>query len=269
MDNTIRKHISLVCIFLLAITVVIFGKERRQNKELDSQKFRTSKIVVRQVLPSSKDIGGSLPLQEVAQIEAKRFFSALEALPESFVQRSGIKFVTFIEKPTLKKIPVAGLAYGNTMILTVGFTDTTVYHELFHIFDPKRKERKWTRLNAKEFVYTGSRYYEEEVSKLKRKRRNQNVASGKFDLDFASGYAMSNELEDRAETFAYMISHKDYFLIKAKNSPVLWKKMMFIIDFTDNNKLLGKDFWTHNFNVKDLSELELNKNTQSSLTQGE
>ena len=98
-----RNPTFLVYIFLFATTIAAFGKERRQNKELDSQKFRTSKIVVKQVLPSSKDIGGSLPLQEVAQIEAKRFFAALEAIPESFVQRSGIKFVTFMEKPTLKK----------------------------------------------------------------------------------------------------------------------------------------------------------------------
>lgn len=232
-----------------------FGKELRENKELDFQKFGRSKIVVRQVLPGKATIGGALPPQEVAEREAKKFFDALESLPEGFIQRSGLKYVTFLVRPTLKSLPVGGLACGDTIILHVGFTDKTVYHELFHVFDDHQNDHKWEKLNDSHFIYTGSRYYEAVLSKAKTKRKDQNVESHAFDDDFVSAYAMSNGGEDRAETFAFMVSEKNAFLDRAKKSPVLWKKMNFIIDVTDKSKLLGKEFWTRTLGVGDLSGL--------------
>lgn len=246
------KTVFLIVYMLFWATVIVaFGKD----EELDSQKFGRSKIVVRQVLPGKATIGGTLPPQEVAEREARKFFAALEALPEGFIQRSGLKYATFLVRPTLKSIPVGGLASGDTIILHVGFTDKTVYHELFHIFDDHQNDHKWEKLNDSHFIYTGSRYYEAVLSKVKTKHKDQNVESHAFDNDFVSAYAMSNGSEDRAETFASMVSEKHAFLDRAKKSPVLWKKMNFIIDVTDKSKLLGKEFWTRTLGVDDLSGL--------------
>lgn len=245
-----------LCLLLIATVLVASGKDNRQNKELDSQRFGRSRIVVRQVLPRVKTINGGLPPQEIVEYEAKKFFAALKALPEGFIQRSGLKYVTFLNQPTFKGLPVGGLASGDVIILPVGFVDKTVYHELFHIFAPKRNVTKWQKLNQDKFVYTGSQYYEADLSRLKRKRKEQNLSSHAFDTDFVSAYAMSSEEEDRAETFAFMVSEKKDFLERTMKSPVLWKKMQFIIDITDKNKLLGKDFWIRNFSIKDLSELQ-------------
>ena len=64
-----------------------------------------------------------------------------------------------------------------------------------------------------------------------------------FDADFVSRYAMSNEREDRAETFAYMMVEGRNFLRRTQRSHVLKKKMDYIIQITTENNTLSASFW--------------------------
>jgi hypothetical protein len=74
-----------------------------------------------------------------------------------------------------------------------------------------------------------------------------NLEENRYKDDFVSRYAMSEEREDRAETFAFMIVEGNKFLRRTEKSPVMKKKMEYIIDATDRRSLLGKDFWISNF----------------------
>ena len=219
------KKIILTFVFIVSgIALCIADGDPRSNKKFDIRRFDGRKITVRQVRPP-RHIQGILPASTQVAKAAERFYKALESLPESFVKRSGLKYVTFYEQPQLRGQGVGGLACGDTIILDVNFNDKTVYHELFHIFDKARKQVKWTRLNDKQFVYTGSSYYPAKLSRKKRIRKDQNLADRKYDLDFASRYAMSNEMEDRAETFAHMVSEKERFLRRTDRSAVMKMKM--------------------------------------------
>lgn len=242
----IMKTLILVLVLSIAWISPAFAWERRVHSRFTSKKYGNKRITVRQRTPRGV-IDGTLPSQEVVTRAAERFFKALEALPEDFIKRSGVKYVTFLENPTLKKIPVGGIASGESIYLNVNFSAHTVYHEFFHIFDPKPVERQWNRLNSKGFIYTGNDYYSANLSRSRRKRKDRNLASGTFDADFVSRYAMSNEREDRAETFAAMMVEKGRFLKRAERSEVLKKKMDFIIEITGKRRLMGRDFWEKHF----------------------
>lgn len=251
-----KHYLMFIYCFILFAGTDIYAKSDYKDNFSNIKKYGRHKIKVRQILPNDKDISGKLPPQEEVKQAAKRFFAALDELPENFVKRSGLKYVTFLENPALKNIRVGGLAVGETMILPVFFRKKTIYHELFHIFDPKRENKKWRKLNRRGFVYTGSQYYDANLSRRKKKRKKQNLSSRKYNSDFVSKYAMSFEWEDRADTFAYMLVEKEKFLLRTKRSPVLKEKMLFIIEMTDNRKYIGKDFWEKCFNVDDLRKLE-------------
>ncbi|MBE6386036.1 MAG: hypothetical protein E7048_10310 [Lentisphaerae bacterium] len=250
-----RYWFLVIGLVLLCAEGEAYAAGSNRNKKVYSQKYGRSKITVRQVMPRSKEIAGQLPAPSEVQKAAERFFAAIDELPESFVQRTGLKYVTFLRNPTFKSFPVSGLAGGDTIILQVAFSKETVFHELFHIFDPKGSSKRWQNLNDRKFIYTGSQYYEAKLSHRKKKRKNQNLSNKTFDADFVSRYAMSNEREDRACTFASMVSEKKNFLRRTEKSPVLRKKMKYIIDSTDRKKLLGKEYWQKIFEVTDLEAL--------------
>lgn len=240
----------ILCLLIMAVSICSFAADRQ-----DYKRYSRHRIIVRQKKPASRELGGKLPPKDAVPPAAKKFFEALDLLPIGFIKRSGLKYVTFLEKPTLKGIPIGGLACGDTIVLSISFSPHVIYHELFHIFDLQREDRKWKNLNDRKFVYTGSDYYAIQMSRTKTKRKEQNLAAGKYDADFVSRYAMSNELEDKAETFAYMVCEQKDFLKRVEKSPVLRKKMKYIIDMTDKNKLLGKEFWQKTLGVEDLSSL--------------
>ena len=172
--------------------------------------------------------------------ELQRFFKALEALPVNFVKQSGISKVMICKNLLLNDEKADGVATEDCIYLTTGFHPRTVYHELFHVFDSKRNNSRWTRLNKREFYYQGSNFYPQKDNRKNRKRKEKNKS---FEADFVSKYAQSFEWEDRAETFAYMVAEKEKFLERTKKSPVLQKKMLFIINLTSKRSLLGKEYW--------------------------
>lgn len=244
------RKIAIVAAALLlaAAAEPLCAWERRVYSHFAAKKYGGQRITVRQRTPRGT-VGGILPPPGQVKAAAERFFKALDALPENFVQKSGLRFVTFLERPTHKDIPVGGLASGETIYLNVNCSAQTIYHELFHIFDPKFADPRWSKLNHKDFIYTGSVYRSAHLSRARRRRVENNVGSGEFNADFVSRYAMSNEREDRAETFAAMMAEGTNFLKRAEKSPVLQSKMRYIIDITSKRKLMGRDFWNNHFQI--------------------
>ena len=226
----------------------------KPNKEKSGswkeRRFGKIKIRVRQDRPGSSDIRGTLPAESKVPEMAERVFEALEIFPPAFLEKSRIRYVTFLDDLTLRKVPAGGVASGDTIYLKTTADSRTVYHELFHTFDPSlqiNQNRKWMSFNDRNFVYTGSGFISMKTTKFRRKKRQDNLESGRFDRDFVSRYAMSNDVEDRAETFAFMMAEGPAFLKRAEASPVLKKKMEYIIDLTGKKRLLGKDFWDRHF----------------------
>ena len=116
-------------------------KERTKPKKekADSWKerrFGRIKIRVRQNRPGDYDIRGVLPAGSRVREMAVKFFKGLEILPDSFLEKSRIRYVTFLDDLTLKRVPAGGIASGDTIYLNTKFDILTVYHELFHTFDP-------------------------------------------------------------------------------------------------------------------------------------
>ena len=243
-------RIPVIRLFSAAVAVLavlycpVDAAEQHRSKRFAVKKIGKKTITVRQLKPSGRNIRGTLPPAAEVSIAAERFFAAIGKLPEDFVKRTGIKYVTFLRKPTLKGISIGGVAVGDTIVLSVSSGEKAIFHELFHVFDlHEGKAKKWNRINPKKFVYTGSVYYEAKLTLRQKKRKKKNLASGAFKDDFVSSYAMSNELEDRAETFSCMMVEGKKFLRRVKKSAVMRKKMIYIINMTGRRGLMGKEFW--------------------------
>lgn len=231
--------LGLVCLlFYQAVAKDEVSKDYRK----EAKRF---KFTIRTQPRFSKHLTGRpIPIAQIEN-ELGRFFQALDELGESFVRKSGLKAVMICDDLKLNGMNCAGIAAGDCMYLRRGFSKKTVYHEMFHIFDPKRENKKWQRTNHKNFRYRGIDFPDKPLSK-KHKRdleKHYRKKGDNFDLDFVSRYAQSNEVEDRAETFAAMIEEGRYFIKRSQKSQALTRKMMLIIDMTDRSSLLGKDYW--------------------------
>ncbi len=173
----------------------------------------------------------------------QQFFTALEKLTVPFVRKSGLSKVIFCHGLRLENIPCAGAASRDTIYLNVPFNDKTVYHEMFHVFDKKLTDSAWNKLNPKKFTYRGSNYRPKTNTASQRRKREKLEEEGNLADHFVSDYAQTQENEDRAETFAAMIAEGPKFLLRTEKSPVLKKKMEYIIEATSRGTMLGKDFW--------------------------
>ena len=214
----------------------------RKKLEEKEREYRHLHIQIRQRIPKGT-ITGKLATPQEIRSSSTVFYTALDKLPDSFIKRSGLRYVCFVQGLKLKGVPAGGVASGDTIYLKVNCSAHTVYHELFHIFDPVRKNKKWTRLNPKGFLYTGSDFYDVDLTRSKQKQVDKNLRKQRFDDDFVSHYAMSFEWEDRAETFATMMVEGHDFLQRTRKSAVLRQKMQIIIELTEGRRLLGPGFW--------------------------
>ena len=233
-----RKLIyCLVCLVFCAASAV-YGKNVVLKKRYGS---RT--IYIRQIRTGGDIDGIPLKGQELEQA-AIRFFEIMDKVPLKLISASGLRQVGFYKNLKLNKAPAAGIAKGNVMYLAENFSEKTFYHELFHIFDNLSRSTRWNKCNHKDFVYTGSAFESRNTTGRKAKKKRKNLEEKRFDDDFVSRYAMSEEKEDRAETFAYMMVEGAKFMERAKKSDAIKKKMQYIIEATGNNRVLGKDFWS-------------------------
>jgi len=69
------------------------------------------------------------------------------------------------------------------------------------------------------------------------------MKSGSSQSDFVSGYAMTNQYEDFAETYVYYILHNDDFVKKTEASSRLKQKYDFVRDYVfQNNQFQNQDY---------------------------
>ena len=206
---------------------------------------RRYRFKIRQDAQLPSNIGGTVLSAKAAEKELVNFFDALDDLGSSFVKKSGLKQVIICRNLKLNGMVCAGVARGDCMYLSQGATKKIIYHELFHIFDPKRQNKEWTKLNDSRFRYWGIDFPDRPASGEKRHALAEyyrNIGY-KFAVDFVSNYAQTSEVEDRAETFAAMVNEGAAFLERTKKSTVLYNKMLFIINLTNRSSLLGRNFW--------------------------
>lgn len=214
-----------------------------------------------------------------------RFVSILEELPENFVKASRIGSVWFSDEIVdMDGNHAGGVASGAGIELPLGFAKGTVYHEMFHKFEvniSEQEQKKWDECNPDVFIYTGSKWASfvgnskqdkkameryrkrlaagkektaaEQMEKAKKKKVKAREAANKTNVvvqaAFMGSYAQTTPLEDRACTFAAMMSMGPAFLEYARRSEHMKKKMEWMIRVTGTGKFLGKDFWKEHSDV--------------------
>ena len=188
-------------------------------------------------------INGAIPIKlgDISEERLLTFFSSLDMLPISFIRKSGIRKVLFCSSINYNGSAAAGLASGDTIYLASD-NGWVIYHELFHIADPQRKNSRWTLLNNRNFIYGGSQFRDAKLTASQRKKMENDTAD--YSADFASDYAMTFEWEDRAETFTLMLMSPKAFAKKAEASPVLAKKGALIREISKRfSSDMDADYW--------------------------
>lgn len=182
---------------------------------------------------------------EEAQSYLPQFFAAIDIFPVRFIKETKLNTVVFCRDLKLRGMAAGGVACGNTICLKVPFQSHVIYHEMFHVADPVRENNDWTKLNHRKFVYGGNLYNPIALDARDRARMESSKKNTDQMKDFVSEYATTSETEDRAETFARMVSHPKDFLTLAQASPVLTKKAerikAIIRDFAP---AMNRDFWS-------------------------
>ena len=226
-----------------------------------------------------------------------RFISILEELPENFVKACRIGSVWFSDEIVdFNGNHAGGVASGAGIELPFDFAKDTVYHEMFHKFEVNISDgdaRKWEKCNPDEFIYTGSKWatfannskqskkdleryrkrlaagkektaaelLEERKSKKDKAREAANKTNEVVQAAFMGEYAQTTPHEDRACTFAAMMSMGEAFLDYARRSEYMKKKMEWMVWKTGTSKFLGKNFWVERSDVKqDLSVYDYDRN---------
>lgn len=187
--------------------------------------------------------GNSLTDKDLDMLKqgGKVLIEELSKYPDSWINTSKLKKILVIDELKVVGTRAAGLAgvgedtfyLDATMLSSANtaqgnfedFARQSVHHELFHLVDWTLKtynSPEWLALNAPGFVY-------EEVS-----AGNMPVESydPKGSPGFVSGYARFNAVEDKAETFTFLVAPGKYEELKKllPSDPVLSKKVKFIKD---------------------------------------
>ena len=234
--------ILILCLLPLAIVAGTGEKCISKDYRKAARRYR---FKIRQDAQFPVNISGVPLAAKAAEKELANFFDALEELGSGFVKKSGLKQVVICRNLKLNGMKCAGVAKDDCMYLAQGATKKIIFHELFHIFDPKRKNKEWTSLNNRQFRYWGINYPNRQITPEKRRSIADyyRKTGYKFARDFVSNYAQTSEVEDRAETFAVMLVEGSDFQKRTQKSIVLFRKMQFIIDLTGRSSLLGRNFW--------------------------
>lgn len=196
-----------------------------------------------------------------------QFFTAIKKLPKEFVRSCKLKTVILVKNLKISKskktsdennqISSSGYVQGDTLHLSYPFHEKTIYQALFMIFDKKDNIKKWNKLNNPKFVYAGNKFAEMYGDKADGKNK-KTISKEDIINDFVNEHAMTYEWMDRADTFAYMLTYPTEVWEKAKKSEVLYKKLLYIVEETESNHFLGKDFWG-----KIYPELQKDKNNKN------
>ena len=186
------------------------------------------------------------------------FFAAMDIFPVRFLRETKLNTVVLCRELKSNGARAGGLAGSDGKIyLDVPFKSHVIYHEMFHIADKKRQNEEWTRLNSKQFVYGGNVYKPQELDKKSKVKMEVSKSDADIRKDFVSDYAMTHEMEDRAETFAMMVTDPKRFAAMAAESPVLAKKAELVKKIVrEFSPAMNKDFWDFIADSNDASRME-------------
>ena len=192
-----------------------------------------------------REMSGDVLSPEEAKAYLPQFFAAMDIFPVRFLRETQLHTLVLCRNLTTSNGGRAGgVAGGGKIGLNVPFYSQVIYHEMFHIADNLGHNEDWTRLNNKQFVYGGSAFKPVELDKKAQAKADAAKTSADIRKDFVSDYAMTSEVEDRAETFAVMVADPKRFAALAKESPVLAKKAERVKAIVrDFSPAMNKDFW--------------------------
>lgn len=205
-------------------------------------------------------IAGDVLTPDEAKEVLPHFFAAMDIFPVRFLQETKLNTVALCRNLRMNGQPAGGVATSTgVIVLNVPIHSHVIYHEMFHVADKQRNNVEWTKLNSKQFVYGGNMYNPDSDKMDKTDKRKMTAAKKDTDIrkDFVSDYATTSEMEDRAETFAVMVTDPKQFEKLASANPVLKKKAdkvkSIVREFSPG---MSKDFWTFIANSNDESRMQ-------------
>lgn len=150
----------------------------------------------------------------------------LDRYPRELLSRARLYRVLLCEGLSEAGRPIPSLPnFQRTLLLDVdaepGFLRRLVHHELFHFADYADDEQvlrdpEWAALSGSDFVYgSGGRFLRDPKSSL----------PGSAPPGFVTRYATSALEEDKAETFAFMMTAPGTLSERARTDPVLAAKI--------------------------------------------
>lgn len=189
-----------------------------------------------------------------------QFFAAMDIFPVRFLQETKLNAVVLCRNLRMNGQPAGGVASSTgVIVLNVPIFSHVIYHEVFHIADKQRNNIEWIKLNSKQFVYGGNMFYPDSENLDKSDKRKMTAAKKDTDIrkDFVSDYATTSEMEDRAETFAVMVTDPKQFEKLASANPVLKRKAdkakSIVREFSPG---MSKDFWIFIANSNDEARMK-------------
>jgi len=187
--------------------------------------------------------GEPLSAEETRE-QVVQFFAAIDIFPVRFLRETKLHVVVFCRDLMLRGQRAGGVATSDGVIyLNVPFQSHVIYHEMFHIADPVRQNPQWTKINPKGFEYLGNLYMPSEDQPRSRGAGKGGDGTA-FRKNFVSDYAMTLEVEDRAETFAWMVAQPQAFATLAKETPALAKKAEQVKSIVRAfSPAMNRDFW--------------------------
>ena len=205
-------------------------------------------------------ISGDVLTPNEAKEVLPQFFAAMDIFPVRFLQETRLNTVVLCRNLRMNGQPAGGVATSTGIIvLNVPIHSHVIYHEMFHIADKQRNNSEWTKLNSKQFVYGGSVFNADTEDLNRGDKRKMTAAKKDADIrkDFVSDYATTSEMEDRAETFAVMVTDPRQFEKLAATAPALKKKAekvkSIVREFSPG---MSKDFWLFIANSNDGSRMK-------------
>jgi hypothetical protein len=172
-------------------------------------------------------VSGDVLTPEEAKEFLPYFFASLDIFHSRFLQETKLNTVVLCRDLCLNDVRAGGVASTTGIIaIDVPIYSSVIYHEMFHIADKQRNNPEWTKLNRKQFVYGGNVFNpdEEEMDRSDKQKMDDAKRNRSIRKDFVSDYAMTSEMEDRAETFAVMVTDPRQFEKMASESQVLKRK---------------------------------------------
>lgn len=162
--------------------------------------------------------------------------STLSQLPEE--HSSSLKSITLDFDPNAHR----GLGGRSKIILRSNMSSNELVsvfiHELGHSVDlgwlaPEKRIKKSRFKDGKTIIYSTDPSVDFYSISWKNEKTLKKMANN---LDFVSGYAMSDPFEDFAETYVYYVLHNSEFRSKTSSSNALYAKYKFMRDVVFNGE---------------------------------